>query len=299
MRHFILILIITMSPLFGDMGAIVPIEDVSLKEPAQRAIIVHNGENEILILGIDLESSDSIGILRFIPLPSKPIVKLAPEHCFDNLQKLVERYKLKYVVQYKGALTGESEPIKLELHKKIGAHNITVLKVKDPSHFNEWVRDYFCKIGFSDINLDPGIKDLVKDYIERRICYFVFDYVALKKDTTHIRPVLYKFPSKNIYYPLKTSNLFGGDGTIILFLFSRDAHSFIGSGFMASTSAKISEIELKTISPDACDLMRSNRIVMQAFKYSGNLKFKGDIFSKVFTGMEELIPYSPQKKTKK
>jgi len=299
MRYLILISIIVMSPLFGDMGAIVPVEDVKLKEPAQRAIIVHNGEEEILILGIDLDSSDSTSILRFIPLPSKPIVKLAPEHCFGNLQKLVEKYKLKYVVQYKGPIIGESEPIKLELHKKIGAHNITVLKVKDPSHFNEWVRDYFCKIGFSDIKLDPSIEGLIKDYIKRKICYFVFDYVTLKKDTTYIRPVLYKFPSKSIYYPLKTSNLFGGEGTIILFLFSRDAHSFIESGFMASTSAKISNIELKTISSDACDLMRFNRIVMQAFKYSGNLKFKEDILSRVFTGMEELVPYSPQKENEK
>jgi len=299
MRYLILILVMAMNPLFGDMGAIVPVQDVKLKEPAQRAIIAHNGKEEILILGIDLDSPESTSILRFIPLPSEPIVKLAPEHCFDNLQKLVERYKLKYVVQYKGPFAGELEPIKLELHKKIGAHDITVLKVTDPSHFNEWVRNYFCKIGFSDIKLDTSIEGLVKDYIERRICYFVFDYVALKKDTTHIRPVLYKFLSKNIYYPLKTSNLFGGNGTIILFLFSRDAHSFIGSGFMASTSAKISDVELRMISPDAWDLMRSNRIVMQAFKYSGKLKFKRDIFARVFTGMEELVPYSPHKDSEK
>ena len=90
--YLVLLFVLTFFTLASaDMGAIVPIEDVDLNEPGQRAIIAHDGFEEILILGTDLIATSSAGALRFIPLPSEPEVSLAPKGCFEALSKLVKK----------------------------------------------------------------------------------------------------------------------------------------------------------------------------------------------------------------
>ncbi len=60
---------------------------VHLDQSAQNAIIAWNGEEEILILSTDIESSDTATALRIIPLPSNP--SEIKEGSFDSFEKLV------------------------------------------------------------------------------------------------------------------------------------------------------------------------------------------------------------------
>ena len=76
----------------ADRGAIVPVGAVNIEEPAQRAIIAHNGVREILILQTDVKADKETKVVEFMPLPSKPEVSLAREGCFAALQEIVKAH---------------------------------------------------------------------------------------------------------------------------------------------------------------------------------------------------------------
>ena len=57
-----------------------------------------------------------------------------------------------------------------------------------------------------------------QDYVRRGITYFVFDRVEVSEDIKFIEPLIYRFSTDKIYYPLKTSNLIGGRGVVELIL---------------------------------------------------------------------------------
>jgi len=74
---------------FADGGMIPWPPEVELDQSAQNAIIGWNGEEEIIILSIDLESSINATVLRIIPLPSNP--SEIKEGSFESFERLVIR----------------------------------------------------------------------------------------------------------------------------------------------------------------------------------------------------------------
>jgi len=289
--YFVLFLILIFSTIaYADMGAIVPTEYVDLSEPGQKAIIAHNGFEEILILGTDLSATSPTEALRFIPLPSEPKVSLAPEDCFEALGRLVKKHNLRYVIQTKGGLV-PGEPVELRFHKKLGVHDVTVVKINEALHFRKWVNDYFTQKGLPQRDEYVEIENLVADYVKREIRYFAFDFVKLDEKVTSINPLIYQFESKKLYYPLKITNIFGGVGRIELFIFARNArHSLWPSAafFQVSTASVVKASELIDICPVINELL-GKKCFIQAFKYEGKLNFKGDIFQEI--SVEEIMPW--------
>jgi hypothetical protein len=96
-----LVLALIAEPAVADRGAVVT-EGVDLREPAQRAIVAHNGTWELLVLQTDILADKATQVVEFMPLPSKPEVSLAPDGCFQNLQALVEKHQLRYIVSWSG-----------------------------------------------------------------------------------------------------------------------------------------------------------------------------------------------------
>ena len=75
---------------FADMGRVtVSTEGVQVSEDAQKAIILHNNREEVLILGTELRADRQTPIVRFIPFPSEPQVSLAPKDVFERLAVIV------------------------------------------------------------------------------------------------------------------------------------------------------------------------------------------------------------------
>jgi len=75
---FIMIFVLVVVGSAGaDRGPVTWQENVSLSQESQKAIILHNGTEEVLILGTELKASAEIDLLEFIPLPSEPEVGLA------------------------------------------------------------------------------------------------------------------------------------------------------------------------------------------------------------------------------
>jgi len=291
----------------ADMGQI-HASNVRVSEESQKAIILHNMEEEILILGTDLKAQSNTGIIRFIPFPTEPQVSLAPERAFDAASELMKKHELKFLFVSKGGGSG-TKGVELKLNTKIGAHDMTVIQVTDPVHFREWVNAYFQKKGLPVKKVYPEIEAIVRDYVKRDISYFVLDYVELSPETKFIEPVMYRFRSSQLYYPLKTSNTFGGKGGIDLILIiprtlctpSLDAYSHSGEAVLglpayseASTSARINPAELKEILPEADDFFNGQKIYLQMVSYYGKYEFQIDIVYDLSKGKDKAYGYQPE-----
>jgi hypothetical protein len=211
---FFIIYLTLSSTAFSDMGAI-SLDLAKISEDAQKAIIMHNGYEEVLILGTEFKSDKSVEILRFIPLPSEPEVTTAENNPFEELNGLLQKRRI-YFKQYSKGGGSDLSPVEVRLSKKIGSHDVTVVKVNNAEDFKNWVENFFKQKNVNESiykQLD-NIDLIVNDYVKRGFIYFVFDVVELKEEKRFINPLIMKFKSEKLYYPLKTSNTIGGHGEI-------------------------------------------------------------------------------------
>ena len=58
----------------ADRGAIVTLSGVNIEEPAQRAIIVFDGSQEMIILQTDVRAERELKVVEFMPLPSDNMI---------------------------------------------------------------------------------------------------------------------------------------------------------------------------------------------------------------------------------
>lgn len=297
---FILFLMSVFLPLQAisraDMGRIYA-TDAQVSEESQKAIILHNLEEEVLILGTDLKADKKTGIIRFIPFPSEPKVSLAPAKAFEAVTALIKSHGLKFVEQTRGGQTSTKD-VELRFNQKLGAHDITIIKINNSLGFRNWVNEFFKKKGLPQKDTYPAIEDTVDDYVKRGMVYFVFDFVEVTDQTRFIEPVQYRFKSKELYYPIKTSNTFGGIGGIDLILISPktvceplNSYYFGCLGLQnmrATTSSQVTTRELKDILPDAGTFYGKQNIFIQLSSYHGKYEFEKDIFA----DLSKALPYA-------
>jgi hypothetical protein len=318
----------------ADMGRVfVSTTGVTVSEDAQKAIILHNNKKEVLILGTQLRADRRTPIIRFIPFPSEPQVSLAPKGVFDRLAAIVAKYKLQYVYtfQSKGGNESRAEGVEVRLNARLGAHDLTVIKLYDVAAFRAWVNEYFGRRHLPLRASYPDVEAVVTDYVARGFYFFVLDAVDVTADNRFVDPVVYTFQSDALYYPLKTSNTFGGKGEIELYIIAPDTLCFPGSGvFMdqfdravdpqghpygkclglpvkASTSALLvpEEHDLASLYPDANAFFGKTPVFIQAMRYIGKYKFQNDILVKMPQGLPRALgtdqigdtnsgPFAPQ-----
>ncbi|PKQ04713.1 MAG: hypothetical protein CVT71_02295 [Alphaproteobacteria bacterium HGW-Alphaproteobacteria-10] len=196
---------------------------------------------------------------------------------------------------------------------------MTIIKVNDVSQFRQWVNKYFKSKGLPAKEKYPEEEAVVNDYVNRGLVYFVLDFVEISSEARFIEPVAYRFKSKELYYPLKTSNTFGGQGSIELIIIAPTTLCFPGnepidpySGALhkevhpeaqrpygqrplclnlpvkASTSALLvkEEKDLNGIYPGGEDFFKDKKAYIQVVSYTGKYFFKDDIFVDVSTGLQ-------------
>jgi hypothetical protein len=269
----------------ADMGRIYA-TDAKVSEESQKAIILNNFDEEVLILGTDLKADRTTGILRFIPFPSQPKVSLAPAKAFESVGALIKSHGLKFVTQTKGGHTS-AEAVELRFNQRLGAHDITTIRVNNASGFRSWVNEFFKEKGLPQKDTYPEIEGIVDDYVKRGIVWFVFDFVEVIDRARLIEPVQYRFKSNELYYPLKTSNTFDGLGEIDLILVvpgtlcePLNSYYFGCLGLQnmrATTSSQVTTEELKNILPEAGTFYGKENIFIQLLSYRGKYEFENDI----------------------
>jgi hypothetical protein len=301
-----------LQPAMADMGRIlVGDQGVKVEETAQKAIILHNRTDEVLILGTEIGASGAASILRFIPFPSEPAASLAAPGAFDRLAEVVTKYRLRFqsrAMTKGGADAGKSDGVAVVSAARLGAHDLTTIKVNDVAAFRAWVRDYAARHGLRVNDSYPAEEAIVADYVKRGLTYFVLDRVELSGETRFVDPIAFRFSSAQLYYPLVTSNSFGGKGAIELFVvapvtlcrpgsndpvayFRGEDHDLaatppgepqakcLGLPVKASTSARLAaeERDLAAIWPGWDAFFGDMPMFLQAIRYAGDYRFSDDV----------------------
>ncbi|MEW6070883.1 MAG: DUF2330 domain-containing protein, partial [Candidatus Thermoplasmatota archaeon] len=191
----------------ADRGLIGP-PQIELEENAQNAIVAWNGTEEVLILSTDIKSSERSLALGILPLPSQPLeIKEGSFESFTNLQKIVneklkEHYlKRGYSLEDANRMGNESG-IQIVYRNIIGAHNITIVRVDNLTYFIDWAINFSVQHGLENINFSESFKSSIENYLNMNIRYFVFDVIETNETQQSINPIIYRFRTDFLYYPL-------------------------------------------------------------------------------------------------
>ncbi|MGB9907014.1 MAG: hypothetical protein ACPLRR_06485 [Candidatus Saccharicenans sp.] len=265
---------------------------VQLAQDSQKAIVFHNKQEEILVLATELRAERETQILEFIPFPSEPQVFLVKEPILEKVSELLKKKDIRELLgPTKGG--GGAVPVEIRLSQKMGPHDVTVVKINQPAEFENWVREFFRQKKIQLESKLDGVLANARDYLDRGFDYFVFDSVLVSKETRLVEPLAYRFKSVELYYPLKTSNLFGGSGRVELALVlpgsffveelilqKQDQRYFdlLASGWRASSSSKMYPAEVAGLLPEAASFFKpGQKIYLQLLKYEGPYDFKDDL----------------------
>jgi len=212
---------LTLSSLFAQQTradrCIVPVKDVDVYGPGQRAVIAWNKGVERLILSTDLYAHMETRILEVLPLPSQPTVEKASFESFRAVQDLmIMKMPRAIATQYKGGL-------EVVFHEKIGAHDVTIVRAISLTELTSFMADYLEKNGMDRrMAVSEETKRILGDYSARGFNYWVFDLVDLYSTTRSLEPLAYQFQSSSIYYPMKVSSVAKGRTEIVLYLIASD-----------------------------------------------------------------------------
>ncbi len=268
---------------FADGGMIPWPPEVELDQSAQNAIIGWNTQEEIIILSIDLESSVSSTVLRIIPLPAEPSeIKEGSFESFEDLTAIMneklERGDWKYLGEGEAMAPGDEAGVEIVFQEQIGAHDITVVKVNDLDYFLNWVQDFTVNKGFAQKEVSSEFRNGVENYLKKDIKYFVFDVIETGQEKESVKPLIYRFKSDYLYYPILISGISEISESFTelnLFLVTKQEvnldyfpYSYYSDSWFNDYSIELTETELEQVSQDLADLFDQKVRVTQAYVYS-------------------------------
>jgi len=215
-----LLLLPLCTPVLADSG-IIPVASVSVYEPGQKAIIGWDGEYEVLILSTDVSADDDTMALQILPLPSEP--ESIEQGTFDSFRRISDLIYDRYGHRnsWFDCLPGEKAGdggVDIVFHEKIGAHDIWVAKATDAAEFVHWAEDFLARNQIQYQISSPELESVIAEYIAEDIEFFVFDLIEISPERESIEPIVYRFKSDTLYYPLKISSIVSGWTEITLFL---------------------------------------------------------------------------------
>ncbi len=284
------------SPARADKGHIWP-EPVSLTETAQKAILLHDGAEELLILGVDLVAARRGQVLEFVPFPSEPTVSAVEGDPFGRVQRLIAAKRLERARSEPTKGAARPAPIELRFSARIGVHDVSVVEVRDAAAFEGWVRRFLADRGLP-AGVDLGaVLPVAEDYLRRGFRHFVFDRVSVETETRSAEPLAYRFRSPRIYYPLQTSNIVAGKGAVELVMIlpgslrveeAPEAAQRLWSTlrriagepgvWMPSSSAKITPGEAEAVHAGARAFFAGTpRLYLQVLEFVGPYRFSDDL----------------------
>jgi len=269
-----------LSPAFADRGMI-PVSDVSVYGPGQKAIIAWNGVEEVLILSTDVYASGDSIVLEILPLPAEPqSIEAGDFASFIRIEELItEHVPSSLLDRFQAGLPGLGKDIEIVFHQKIGPHDITVVKVSDVTELIYWADGFLGDKGLEYNIASPKLESIVEGYIGGGFEFFVFDLIELTTAPHSIEPILYRFETDFLYYPLVISSLASGETDISLFLLTPCAIDLaelpggmhVGLYYGEPVRFEIGGGELDSIAPEIAGLL-GDRAWLTAVKYHGDLE---------------------------
>ena len=285
-----LIGILPVPNVIGDRGSISIIHvDIPLYEPGQKAIICWDGVQEMLILSTDIKADQTTKVLEIMPLPAEPQISTCNYTIFESIKRLVEwREKTSNDERTGGFDDSNSEnekppEIDIIFHKNLGIHNMTVIKAYTASGFANWTGEFIRSVGLTPMSY-PKAEKLAESYISRNIQYFVLDIIELTPELSSPQPIIYKFYSTSVYYPMEITSLTGGESHILLFIltpyelvrsaYDRKEDSFLNERTTTWQDEKFIALEPPN-SPVSFKKITSTDVSTWVFDYSGVNTYDG------------------------
>ena len=282
---FILVLLAFLPMVSADRGGWSPIGE-RVSESGQKAIIAWNGTHEILMLSTDVSSSKESEVVEIMPLPSNPTISKGEKQSFLKVKTLVNTYLavissgVTFTRQW--GFGGSTAPqITITFQQMIGVHYLTVVRAEEANELIQWLENFLETEGYSK-ELPSDLESLLSYYVQNGMSFFVIDLIETNSTVRTIDPLVYKFRSQNLYYPLRISTLFSGDTEISLFTITNDVlndNSITSERFVKKAEFQIKQEALAEISTNVTKLFSCDPYLCY-FRYSGSLKvFYGDILT--------------------
>ncbi|MCX6880577.1 MAG: DUF2330 domain-containing protein [Verrucomicrobia bacterium] len=191
-------------------------KDADIREPAQKAIILYDGEREDLILQVKFEGSvTAFGWL--IPVPGLPEISPASMDSFYELSRLTQHQS-----ELGSGRADKQSGLQVLEYKTVGAYQTATLSATDGHELKAWLKA-------NDFNW-PDQGDRILDHYIGKMWYFVAvrinaEGVAApdikdKLQTGELHPLRISFNTKECIYPLKISSLNRGESKIHIYMIS-------------------------------------------------------------------------------
>ena len=274
---------------YADRGGFSPIRE-SVSETGQKTIIAWNGTYEVLMLSTDVSSSKESEVVEIMPLPSNPSISKGEKQPFLKVQDLVNTYlavtTTRHPYYYSLRQSGVEEPpplpqITITFQEIIGVHYLTVVKAEETNELIRWLENFLETQGYNK-ELPSNLEELLLYYMQNEMNHFVIDMIKTDTQGKTIDPLIYKFESTNLYYPMRISTLFSGNTEINLFTITNNAlnySSITNIGFVKKAQFQIKQETLAQISANITQLFAGNPYLCY-FRFSGPLKeFHNDILA--------------------
>lgn len=285
-----LIAILALLPLVSANRGLIPWPSITLEESAQKAIIAWNGSEEVLILSTDVRGAENALVLEFLPLPSNPTkIEEGDFKSFTTLVSIVNK-KIKAAYPSREALgtRGGRPGVVITFHARLGPHEVTVVEVNDLPDFLEWVENFTQAKALPPQVIPKDFRDSVEDYLQRGLNYFVFDVITVTPSPKSITPLLYRFPTEFLYYPLAiTGNSVGlkqAPNEIQLFILTKgrlDETPIVETGLVPGVGfdewIELTPEELNQVSPEVADLFKSDPFVVSVGYHGVLSDLKSDL----------------------
>lgn len=266
---------------YADRGMIPVTSDVSVYEPRQKAILAWNGHEEVMILSTDVTSSRETLVVEILPLPSKPIVEAASFQSFEEIQHLIWNEGLN-MFWYGTEGQARSGSVEVVFHEEIDAHNITVVTASVTSELATWMEDFLENSGVEHEVSLGSFESVIEDYMDRGFRYYVLDLITVSLEEKSVDPILYRFNSDFLYYPLVITSPLGGDTEITLFVLTEDKIELVDYFFFQKASYYLLKGSWKPIEfvLSKGDLSKIDLRIGEIFQHKAwltVLKFKGKV----------------------
>lgn len=181
-------------------------------------------------------------------------------------------------------------------HEVIGLHDVNVLKVEDAGGVVSWLKGYIVSKGWPKPSLTvvKKVETIARDYVNRGFAYFSFDLISLSSRVKAVEPLLYRFKSPTIYYPLKISRLAKGYARITLYVITEDRikpETTWGTGLKIVFEDKVPLSEVEGVDARLAELFTSDVWITVMERYGRLSDLNEDLQASTGSSLEHVKPY--------
>ncbi len=223
--------------------------------PVERAILVYNGKEEIIVLSNDAQATQPTGAWEIMPFRSKPVVEYGDISWIEFADSLLNQLV--------------KEKCKTRTLEEILSKNNALLdnKIVKPSDVYKWK----AHVGYSGFlkwlekklydeycveEVPDEVKEAIYYYSSHGFRHWVVDVVDLDMEIATVAPLLYRFKTRRLYYPIRMSASSPGLKVIMLYIVSKKKIGTIEApGYKVFGPFEIPARRLTSLYPDIVDFM--------------------------------------------